>query len=224
MSSDDALGPIIIEPQGPVAATVLWLHGLGADGHDFADAVPFLGVEGAGIRFVFPHAPIRPVTVNGGMPMRAWYDIYSLENLEREDAAGLSESARLIQELVTIEGDRGIPPERVVVAGFSQGGAVALHMALHGYSMASAVALSAYLPLTDRGPPQGSQEGVPVFLAHGRNDPVIPFQLGLRAHQALVEQGFHVTWLAHDAGHEVTAEELAALGRWLRQTLGIQQG
>ncbi len=218
MQQRETAREVRLEPEGPVRATVIWLHGLGADGYDFVGAVPLLGAL-PGVRFRFPHAPVRPVTINGGLPMRAWYDIASPDLLAEEDAAGLEASARALQERVAEEETDGVPGERVFLAGFSQGGAVALLAALrHPGPLAGVVALSTYLPRCAEGAlPSGPRE---VFLAHGEEDPVVPWALGLRARQLLEEAGHRVRWWPFRGAHTVTPEELAAVGDWLRERLG----
>ena len=164
-------------------AAIIWLHGLGADGNDFVSIVPDLDLGGLAVRFVFPHAPVRPVTINGGIPMRAWYDILGLDRQAGEDGAGIRQSAAAVETLVAREEQRGISPERVVLAGFSQGGAVALHTGLrHGRTLAGIMGLSTYLPLADSLDSEANTENCDtrIFVAHGTMDPVLPFDLGAR--------------------------------------------
>lgn len=205
---------------------VLWLHGLGADGHDFAPIVPELVRPGwPALRFVFPHAPVRAVTINNGVRMRAWYDIrnFSAEELgggDRADSAGVLESVAQVEALVAREGERGIPPERVVLAGFSQGGAIALSAGLRRVQpLAGIVALSTYLPMA----PQAAQflqhaaVRQPVFMAHGSGDPVVPLRAGEHSAQVLRSLGFALEWHAYPMAHSVCAEEIRDLGDWLSQ-------
>ncbi|RMD79744.1 MAG: carboxylesterase [Gammaproteobacteria bacterium] len=213
-------GQVVLEPLEPVRASVIWLHGLGADGHDLAGAAPLLGPL-PGVRLRFPHAPIRPVTVNGGLPMRAWYDVPSPDLLAEEDAAGLEASARRVLGWVVEERAAGIPGEAVALAGFSQGAAVSLLAALlEAGPLAGVAALSGYLPRCAEallpGPPRE------VFLAHGSEDPVVPFALGRRARRLLEGAGHRVLWWPFPGPHTVTPEELAALGAWLRRRLGLE--
>ncbi|MCA0197572.1 MAG: dienelactone hydrolase family protein [Proteobacteria bacterium] len=209
---------------GPAPAwTVLWLHGLGADGHDFAPIVPELvRPHWPALRFVFPHAPVRPVTINGGMRMRAWYDIVGMDFANRADAAGIEESVQHVEALIAREGERGTPAARIVLAGFSQGGAIALAAGLRRQApLAGLVALSTYLP--------GGQEAAalrqpnavaqPVFYAHGDGDPVIAVQYGLASAQALERAGFEVEWHRYPMAHQVCAQEIADLGDWLERRL-----
>lgn len=206
--------------------TVLWLHGLGADGHDFAPIVPELVRRGwPALRFVFPHAPVRPVTINNGMRMRAWYDIrnFSAEELgggDRADSAGVLESVVQVEALVAREGERGVPPERIVLAGFSQGGAIALSAGLRRVQpLAGIVALSTYLPMA----PQAAQFAQhaalrqPVFMAHGSADPVVPVRAGEHSAQVLRALGMALEWHAYPMAHAVCAEEIRDLGDWLER-------
>lgn len=203
--------------------SVLWLHGLGADGHDFAPIVPeLLRPHWPALRFVFPHAPVRPVTINNGVPMRAWYDIVSMDFATRADAAGIAESVAQVEALIAREAERGIPASRLVLAGFSQGGAVALTAGLRrSEPLAGLVALSTYLPggqavAAQRHPDAVSQ---PVFFAHGDGDPVVPLQYGLDSAQALKAAGFDVDWHRYPMAHQVCAQEIADLVQWLDRRL-----
>ena len=200
--------------------TVLWLHGLGADGHDFAPIVPELvRRDWPAIRFVFPHAPVRPVTINNGMRMRAWYDIVSFDFNQRADDAGVAQSVAQTEALIARENARGIPDERIVLIGFSQGGAIALATGLQRERpLAGLVGLSTYLPMT----PQQAAERVrdaartqPLFMAHGQFDPVVPMAVGERSAATMKELGFQVGWQRYPMAHQVCAEEIQALGDWL---------
>ena len=206
--------------------TVLWLHGLGADGHDFAPIVPELvRRDWPSLRFVFPHAPLRAVTINNGMRMRAWYDIrnFSADELaggERADSTGVLESIVQVEALVTREGDRGTPPQRVILAGFSQGGAIALAAGLRRATpLAGLVALSTYLPMAPQARehlhPRALEQ--PIFMAHGDQDPVVPYVAGERSAGVLHELGFALDWHRYPMGHAVCAEEIRDLGDWLGQ-------
>lgn len=202
---------------------VLWLHGLGADGHDFAPLVPELvRRDWPALRFVFPHAAVRAVTINNGMRMRAWYDIvdFSFEGTagDRADAAGVAESVAQVEALLAHEHARGVPPERIVLAGFSQGGAIVLATALRRREpLAGIVALSTYLPLARRARealvPGASLQ--PLFMAHGLHDPVVPCQAGQRSAALLREFGFQVDWHDYPMAHQVCAEQVRDLGDWL---------
>jgi phospholipase/carboxylesterase len=196
------------------------MHGLGADGHDFEPVVPEVGLPG--VRWVFPHAPVRPVTINGGYPMRAWYDIVGLDRRSPEDEAGLAASAAGVRALVDEEKERGIPADRIVLAGFSQGGAVALHTALrHPERLGGVIALSTYLPLasrlaTDAHP---ANAAAPIFMAHGLYDAVVPPALGEVSRDALVARGYDVEWHTYPVPHSVCAQEITDLRAWLLRAL-----
>ena len=225
MASTELLDRVEVEPPGPADAAVIWLHGLGADGHDFPPIVPELGLpEGHGVRFVFPHAPQRPVTINGGMVMRAWYDILSPDFERRADREGVEDSCRRTTDLIEAEVARGVPIERIVLAGFSQGGAIALHLGVrYPERLAGIVALSAYLPVPGDLSTEGSEasRSVPVFQAHGTMDPMVTFDRGTRARDALQAAGYEVAWSEYPMMHQVCLEEIEALGAWLRDRLGL---
>ena len=201
------------------AFTVLWLHGLGADGHDFAPIVPELvRPDWPGIRFVFPHAPVRPVTINNGLPMRAWYDIRNLSIEQRADEAGLRESIAEVDALISRERDRGVPASRVVLVGFSQGGALALASGLRREAAVAGIAcLSGYLPMAERTEGELTPAGraTPVFLGHGRQDPVVALALGTRSRAALEGWKIPVTWRDYPMQHSVCADEIRDLGDWM---------
>lgn len=203
---------------------VIWLHGLGADGNDFAPIVPQLrSAQSRAVRFVFPHAPVRPVTVNGGMRMRAWYDILGFEIARDQDSEGIAQSMREVERLIQHEVERGIAPENLLLAGFSQGGAIALRTALgHRQGLAGAIGLSCYL-LESASPeawltPAG--RATPVFMAHGTHDPIVPVALGRDAAQKLAEHQVQVAWSEWPMQHAVCPEEIAALDRWMEDRLG----
>jgi phospholipase/carboxylesterase len=205
-------------------ASVIVLHGLGADGHDFEPIAAELDLSAAGpVRFVFPHAPVRPVTINGGMAMRAWYDILGLDFTQRgEDEPGLRASQREVQALVEAEKARGIPASRIVLAGFSQGCAMALLTGLrYPERLAGIAGLSGYLPLALQTAAErhAANADTPVFLAHGRLDPVVPFAAGLATRQALQMLGHPVEWHEYAMPHSVCAQEIADLNAWLLKTL-----
>ncbi len=198
---------------------VIWLHGLGADGHDFEPIVPELVDEAwPAIRFVFPHAPVRAVTINGGMRMRAWYDILGLEIAQRQDERGVRESIAFVQGLIARENARGVPSERIVIAGFSQGGAIALASGLrHPERLAGVVALSTYLPIAESSAGERSEanRALPIFMAHGSLDPVVGHALGQMSRSYLEQLGYAVQWHSYSMPHSVNAEEIADLARWL---------
>ena len=197
--------------------SVLWLHGLGADGHDFEPIVPELSLR-IPVRFVFPHAPVRPVTINGGMAMRAWYDILGFDRHAREDAAGIRASAAAVTGLIDRELERGMPSERIVLAGFSQGGAIALHTALREpRPLAGVLALSTYLPLAAslNAERSSANAGLPIFMAHGTADNVLPLSLAETSRDALRALGYSVEWHAYPMAHSVCMEEVRAIAAWL---------
>lgn len=201
--------------------SVVWLHGLGADGNDFVPIVPeLLRPDWPAIRFVFPHAPMRAVTINGGMTMRAWYDIRDMDLSNRADAEGVAESVAQVEGLIAREVERGVPPSRVLLAGFSQGGAIALAAGIRrGEPLAGLIALSTYLPLGQAtlAPLTDAARAQPVFMAHGLHDPVVPYTGGKRSRDALRDAGFLVEWNAWPMAHQVCAEEIAALSAWMSQ-------
>ncbi|MDQ2695862.1 MAG: alpha/beta hydrolase [Pseudomonadota bacterium] len=218
------LDTVEINPPGAAQASVIWMHGLGADAHDFGPVVPALGLPAqAGVRFVFPNAPMLPVTVNGGMIMRAWYDVLSIDLPQREDSRGIAASADAVRALIENEQARGVASGRIVLAGFSQGGAMALHAGLrHPQRLAGILALSAYIPLA-RQLHAGRHEanaGIPVFIAHGSRDGVIPLRYGRAAAEELRALGHDVEWRVYPMAHEVCLEEVADIGRWLARVLG----
>jgi len=195
---------------------VIWLHGLGADGHDFEPLVPELDIpRETPIRFIFPHAPMQPVTVNGGMVMRAWYDITGLDISADTDTIGINRSAAHLRRLIQATVDSGIPSGRIVLAGFSQGGAIALHTGLqHEDELCGILALSTYAPIPDAIPGPADQ-GPPILMAHGRFDPVVPYALGLRSRDLLVARGHSVTWHEYPMAHAVHPQEIRDIAAWL---------
>lgn len=213
---------IEIETGARPEAAVIWLHGLGADGHDFEPVVPQLGLpEAPGVRFIFPHAPARPVTINSGMRMRAWYDILQLGG-GPEDEAGIRASQSLLEALIARQKDRGIAASRLVLAGFSQGGAIALQTGLrYGEPLAGILALSTYLPLaaTLGRERSAANQDVPVFMAHGRHDDLIPIGRARLSREALERLGYRIEWREYPMPHAVCAEEIDDIGAWLRARL-----
>ncbi len=199
--------------------SVIWLHGLGADGNDFAPLVPELvAKDWPALRFVFPHAPVRPVTINNGMSMRAWYDIAGFDLHSRQDEAGVRASIREVETLIAREHDRGVPSERIVLAGFSQGGAVALAAGLcHAQRLAGIVALSTYLPIAETvtGERHVANAATPIFWGHGTADPVVAMQRGIDSRNLLQSLDYTVDWHTYPMAHAVCAEEIADLRRWL---------
>jgi len=214
---------VILAPRVPAVASVILFHGLGADGWDFAPIVGELGLpESLPVRFVFPHAPLRPVTVNNGYVMRAWYDIRSFTPEGRADAQGLAEAGKRVAEYLRREAELGIPESRVVLAGFSQGGAVALHAGLRmPQRLAGIIGLSSYLPVpqTLASEKSSANSGIPILMCHGRADPIVLYSMGTESRDALEAQGYPVEWHDYPMQHEVCAEEIAVVGRWLRSQL-----
>jgi phospholipase/carboxylesterase len=201
------------------SASIIWLHGLGADGHDFEALVPHLAwPEAPDIRFIFPHAPVRPVTLNGGMPMRAWYDILSIDSGRGHDQRGIMESISQITALLEHEQERGIASERIVLAGFSQGGAIAMQLALrHPHKLAGLITLSTYLLFADQleSNLDPANRNMPVFAGHGNQDPVVPFSMGELMVQRLQTMGYPVEWHNYPMQHSVCAEEVEDIVVWL---------
>lgn len=215
--------PIELETSPNPSAAVIWLHGLGADGTDFAGIVPELALpRSAAVRFVFPHAPMRPVTINGGYVMRAWYDIAQMGTDFSQNAEHIAESVGLLHQAIQREVARGIPAARIAVAGFSQGGAIALQAGLRSpQRLAGAVVLSAPAPYLDdlvRGASPASA-AIPIFLAHGLHDPVVPYAHGERTHALLSSQGYPVEWHSYPLPHSVSLEEIRDIGRFLTKVL-----
>ncbi|MEO8010575.1 MAG: carboxylesterase [Dokdonella sp.] len=219
-----ALDSVETETGAKPRHAVIWLHGLGADGHDFGPIVPELvGRDWPTLRFIFPHAPKRPVTINGGMPMRAWYDITGMEIAQRQDEIGMRASMIEVEALIARENVRGIDSSRIFLAGFSQGAAMALCAGLrHGERLAGIIALSGYLPMhellaAERAP---ANVDVPILIAHGNVDPVVPQALGMLARDFLRGLGYHVDWRSYTMAHQVCAEEIIDIRNWIGLRLG----
>ena len=217
-----------INPPGTPRACIIWLHGLGADGHDFEPLIPQLGlVDTLGVRVILPHAPQRAVTINGGMEMPAWYDIRAADFRRGEDSEGIRESEQQLRSLIQREVDRGIPAARIVLAGFSQGGAIVLHTGLrYPQPLAGILALSTYVPLADTLAREASAANsrVPVMMAHGTQDPVVPVMLALQSRDMLQGLGYAVNWHSYPMQHALCPEELGELRDWLRQRLDQRDG
>ncbi|QDU65936.1 alpha/beta hydrolase [Engelhardtia mirabilis] len=222
-SKPTLLERIVLEPAKSATACVIWLHGLGADGHDFVPIVRELGLPTElGVRFVFPHAPAIGVTINGGMVMPAWYDILGMDFERREDEAGVLLSTRRLEALIADQRAQGIASERIVVAGFSQGGAIALHAGLrHAEPLAGIMALSTYMVLGESLEAQASEanRGVPILQCHGSQDPMVPIGRGQAARERMEALGYAVEWHSYPMQHQVCAEEIDEVGRWLRRVL-----
>ncbi|MBP0623945.1 alpha/beta hydrolase [Cupriavidus consociatus] len=221
----ELLPAIEIETAPDPRCAVIWMHGLGADGSDFAPVVPELRLPASpGVRFIFPHAPSISVTCNGGYVMPAWYDIYSLDEAgRRTDEAGIQASCNAIRALVARENARGIPCNRIVLAGFSQGGAIAYTAALtHPEPLAGIVALSTYIPAPAALAAKATAENAatPVFAAHGTQDDVVPLQLGVAARDFIQARQHPLTWQTYPMGHSVCLEEIIAIGAWLAERFG----
>ena len=218
------LQTIELETARPATASVIWLHGLGADGHDFEPIVPELDLPDAlAVRFVFPHAPMQAVTINGGAVMRAWYDVYALQGQRREDADGVRASQVRVEELIAHEKSRGVQASRIVLAGFSQGGAIALQTGLrHGERLAGIMALSTYLPIasTLAAEAAAANRAVPIFMAHGMDDPLIPIERAMISRRQLEAAGYAVDWHEYPMEHAVCAAEIADISAWLQRVLG----
>jgi len=217
------LETIEVETAAKPNAAVIWLHGLGADGHDFEPIVPeIVQRRERAWRFVFPNAPVRPVTINGGMRMRAWYDIKGLDRNSAEDVTGFREADAQVRQLIAREGERGIPANRVVLAGFSQGGAVSLYTAPRlSEKLAGVMALSCYLPVAgafgaERAP---ENDATPIFMAHGQGDATLPIAMGLRSRDFLKAQGYAVEWHDYPMAHAVCAAEIADIREFLLRVL-----
>lgn len=221
--SAELLPFVEVNPKTPHNAVVIWLHGLGDSGNGFAPIVPQLNLPAeSAIRFVFPHAPIRPVTINNGFQMRAWYDIKSLDFKDRADKAGVEESVAMVEALIESEIEKGIPAERIVLAGFSQGGVIAYHLGTRlKKKIAGMICLSTYM--CDN-PEQFSQwenvnKETPIFAAHGQFDDVVPIQLGKAAYEHMKNNGFNISWKEYPMQHNVCLEQLHDISRWLQTQL-----
>ena len=215
------LDAIEIETGANPVTSIIWLHGLGADGNDFAPIVPELDLPKTPIRFVFPHAPVQPVTINAGMRMRAWYDITD-GAIRREDERGVRASQALVETLIGREKERGTRAERLVLAGFSQGGAIALQTGLRYHQrIAGIMALSTYVPIAEHLHAEASAANhkAPIFMAHGSFDPVIPLARAQESRKLLQSLGYALEWREYPMPHSVCPEELADIGAWLQKTL-----
>ncbi|WP_105170392.1 alpha/beta hydrolase [Pseudoalteromonas sp. T1lg24] len=212
-----SLDAVIIEPQSSHKATVIWLHGLGDSGDGFAPIVPEINLPAElGVKFIFPHAPIQPVTINGGMAMRSWYDIKSLDLDKRADEQGVQQSAAAVQQLIDAEIDNGIAPSNIILAGFSQGGVVSLYLAPRlPYQLAGVMALSTYMCEPAKLKLEKQQASLNVFMAHGSFDDVVPTGAGKAAYKTLLELGYEVSWQEYPMAHQVCLEEIKAIRAWL---------
>ncbi len=214
---------IVMTPATTPTGSIIWMHGLGADGTDFVPLVPELRLpDNLAPRFIFPNAPVRPVTANNGMQMRAWYDIYSFSFRDREDAAGIRESAALVHGLIDRELATGISADRIVLAGFSQGGAIALQAGVrYAQPLAGILALSTYLPLraTLAAETAAANRAIPILMCHGREDPIVPIELARQSFDALNAAGFAPRWRDYSMQHQLCAPEIVDISRWLLEIL-----
>jgi len=223
IAMSEILEAVVIEPKDKPQAVVIWLHGLGADGYDFEPIVPELNLpDSAAIKFVFPHAPKIPVTVNGGYVMRAWYDIAATDLGEQQDAEGIKRSAEQLNVLIEEEIKAGIPPEKIILAGFSQGGAIILQAGLrYPEKLGGIMVLSSYVPLAESlaAEKHSANQDVPIFYAHGEQDDVIPINFAEQSRDLLVEQNYSVEWNSYPMPHAVIPDEIDAIGSWLRKII-----
>jgi phospholipase/carboxylesterase len=217
------LETVEVETAAKPNAAVIWLHGLGADGHDFEPIVPeIVQRRERAWRFVFPHAPVRPVTINGGMSMRAWYDIKGLDRKAAEDTVGFRDTAAHVRQLIAREGERGIPTNRIVLAGFSQGGAVSLYTALRfPEKLAGVMALSCYLPAASSlgAERAAANDATAIFMAHGTGDTVLPMAMGVHSRDFLKTQGYAIEWHDYPMAHAVCPAEIADIREFLFRVL-----
>jgi phospholipase/carboxylesterase len=226
--SEALLDAVEINPAGTPRACIIWLHGLGADGHDFEPLIPQLGlVDALGVRVVLPHAPRRPVTINGGSVMPAWYDIVAQDFNRGQDSAGIRESEQQLQALIRREIESGIPAENILLAGFSQGGAIVLHTGLrYPQPLAGILALSGYLLQPDALAAEHAavNDRIPIMMAHGTRDPVVPLSMAEQSREVLQQQGYRVAWHSYPMQHAVGPDEVRDIRDWLVQRLAPQAG
>lgn len=219
-NAEELLDCIEIEPATTTKHSIIWLHGLGADGHDFVPIVSSLNLPpSSAIRFIFPHAPILPVTVNNGYEMRAWYDIVSLEVEKHMDEKGLLASQKMVEQLIAKEITRGIESKNILLAGFSQGAVIAYMTGLsYPKALAGIIALSGYLPFAEKLLASASEDKhhMPIFIGHGTEDPIVSFHLGKTADDTLRQADFNVTFKSYDMPHTVNEEEVKDLRHWLQ--------
>ena len=212
---------IVLDRGATPTHSIIWLHGLGADGEDFVEVAEMMNLP-LPMRFIFPHAPKNPVTINGGFVMRSWYDIAEVDIAARQDAAGIHASRIEIEKFIAHEVERGIPTENIFLAGFSQGGAVALHTGLrHPGRLAGMLALSTYLPLAESLTQEVSLSAIktPIFFGHGKHDPVVPYSLGKMSADKLQQHGFQVEWHEYAMPHSVNIDEIKDIEKWLSARL-----
>lgn len=223
MNTDNAQDAVVINPTSTHTHTIIWLHGLGADGHDFEPIVPELQLpESLGVKFIFPNAPMRPITINNGYVMRGWYDILRMDLIKDQDETGIMDSVSAIKAIIQAEIDAGIPAKHIVVAGFSQGGAIALFAGLSfDQQLAGVIGLSTYLPLPQAFADEARQanQNTPVFLGHGLLDPVVPVQAGEISLQTLQKLDYQPSWQTYPMEHSVCIEEISDIAKWLKGVL-----
>jgi phospholipase/carboxylesterase len=222
---DPSLPPYVeISPTTAARASIIWLHGLGADGYDLADIVSQLNFPAhLGIRSLFPHAPIRPITLNNGYPMRGWYDILGLDKHSNEDEQGIYAAEQSIHALIAHEESRGIPSHRIILMGFSQGGALALYSALrYPKTLGGVAALSAYLPIasTLTATANPTNKTIPILLAHGTKDMLVPYEFGEHARESLEKLHYTVQWHTYPMEHNICSQEIEDISTWLQSILG----
>ena len=201
---------------------IIWMHGLGADGHDFEPVVPHFDIPGLAIKFIFPHAPKIPVTINGGMTMRAWYDIKLMDIDKHVDEQGVIDSEKQILELIEEQVAQGFKYEQIIVAGFSQGGAMSLQLGTRiNKKIAGIIALSGYLPIPEQLTEEKNQINIntPIFMAHGTHDPVVPFVLGQASKKTLIQAGYNVDWHEYPIQHNVSMDEIMDIKQWIIKTI-----
>jgi phospholipase/carboxylesterase len=217
------LDSIIKETAEKPNAVIIWMHGLGADGHDFADIIPELELpQGSAVRFIFPHAPIMPISINGGYEMRAWYDISDINLEKNPDIEGIEENYKLVAELIDAEIEKGINSEKILLIGFSQGGVMALHTATrYPKKLAGAASLSSYFPTAETMPMNGINAKIPVFFGHGNYDNVVPPNLSQKAFEFLKSNGNPAERHTYNMMHSVCVEELKILGKWIANAFSL---
>jgi len=225
IAMSETLEAVIIEPAEKPQSVVIWLHGLGADGYDFEPIVPELNLpDDAAVKFIFPHAPAIPVTVNGGYVMRAWYDIVGSDLGEQQDEDGIKKSQQQLTALIEDEIEKGIPAEKIVLAGFSQGGAIVLQTGLrYPHRLGGVMVLSSYVPLAEslKAEKHRANQDVAIFYAHGEQDDIIPISFAEQSRDLLINQGYQPEWNSYAMPHAVVPEEIDAIGIWLRKVLKL---
>jgi phospholipase/carboxylesterase len=214
---------VVLEPDAPATAAVIWLHGLGADGHDFVPLIPALRLQrNQAWRFIFPHATVMPVSLNGGYTMRSWFDILSLDRKGKQDVAGIRRAQGRVDALIAEQIAAGVPSERILLAGFSQGGAVVLHTGLrYPKPLAGVLALSTYLPMESTIDAEAStaNRSIPILMQHGQYDPVLPLELGVWSRDRLLASGYGVGWNEYPMQHEVCEDEIDVIAAFMRERL-----